>query len=170
MTTCRGGHAYSGLGRLVRRHHVVADQRLGHRAHVVIVNGGNRPPDRHPRWRSTGVVGAVGEFPGRQLLAEIVRQFRLLHPDVKLTPVPVPITSVHSCLLEGVVDVMWGTAPSAPLQIETRPLVELELFAVVPVCHPLADAVQVDADDFAELPIAYDAASIQPNGRPRSSC
>ena len=35
MTTCRGGHAYSGPGRLVRRHHVVADQRLGHRAHVV---------------------------------------------------------------------------------------------------------------------------------------
>ena len=105
-----------------------------------------------------GVVGAVGEFPGRQLLAEIDRRFRLLHPDVKLTPVPVPITSVHSCLLEGVVDVMWGTAPSAPLEIETRPLIELERFAVVPVRHPLADAVQVHVDDFAELPIAYDAA------------
>jgi len=103
------------------------------------------------------VVGAVGEFPGRRLLAEVGRQFRLVHPDLKLTYIPVPIPSVHSCLLEGVVDVMWGTAPSAPLGVETRPLVELERFGVVPVHHPLADAVGVDAADFAELPIIYDA-------------
>src|SRR4051812_10552955 len=64
-----------------------------------------------------GVVGAVGEFPERQLLTEVGRQFRLLHPDVRLTHVPVPISSVHSCLLEGVVDVMWGTAPGGPLEI-----------------------------------------------------
>jgi DNA-binding transcriptional LysR family regulator len=104
-----------------------------------------------------GVVGAVGEFPRRQLLTEVGRQFHLLHPDVKLTYIPVPISSVHSCLLEGVVDVMWGTAPDPSLAVQTRPLVELERFAVVPAHHPLADAVQVDAVDFAELPIAFDA-------------
>ena len=104
-----------------------------------------------------GVVGGLGEFPGRRLLAEVSRRFRLVHPDVALTHVPVPIPSLYSCLLEGMVDVMWGTAPSAPLGIETRPLVELERFGVVPVHHPLDGAAQVDAADFAELPIIYDA-------------
>ena len=45
---------------------------------------------------------------------------------------------------------MWGTAPTAPLAIETTPLVELERRGIVPACHPLADARQVLATDCAE--------------------
>lgn len=144
----------SGLTAAGRRFAVEAESLLA-AAHVA--RAAARAEPASPAIR-LGVVGAVGEFPGRRLLAEVGRHFRLVHPDLRLTPIPVPITSVYSCLLEGVVDVMWGTAPSAPLGIETRPLVELERFGVVPVYHPLADMVQVDAVDFAELPLIYDAA------------
>lgn len=109
--------------------------------------------ERVPPAVRLGVVGAVGEFPSANCLRQVGRELRLAHPGVRLVCVPVPVVAVHSCLLEGMVDVMWGTAPTAPLAIEISPLVELERRGVVPASHPLADAGQVLATDFAELPL-----------------
>jgi hypothetical protein len=39
--------------RHVDRHAGGADEHHGHEPYVVTVDGGNRPPTRHPRWRST---------------------------------------------------------------------------------------------------------------------
>jgi hypothetical protein len=48
LTTRRSRRLRSGREQRVRRHGGGADEPPGHRPSVVTVNGGNRPPDRHP--------------------------------------------------------------------------------------------------------------------------
>jgi DNA-binding transcriptional LysR family regulator len=102
-----------------------------------------------------GVLGRIGEWPERRQLAEVSRQFRRRHPDVRLVCRPVPYPAMHRCLLEDAVDVVWGAAAAAPAKLTVSPLGAAERIALVAASHELADSPEVRAADLVDLPMLY---------------
>jgi DNA-binding transcriptional LysR family regulator len=102
-----------------------------------------------------GVPGPIGDFPERRHLAELARRLTERHPDVRLVCRSVPMAATSACVVDGYVDVMWGTLSPAPSSVELSPLLELERIAVVPTEHDLAEARQVSAADLADRPLLY---------------
>jgi DNA-binding transcriptional LysR family regulator len=102
-----------------------------------------------------GVLGRIGEWPDRRQLAQVARQFTRRHPDVRLVCRPVPYPAMHRCLLEGAVDVVWGTAAAAPAKLTVSPLGAAERIALVAASHELADKPEAHAADLVDLPMLY---------------
>ncbi|MBZ4018033.1 LysR family transcriptional regulator [Streptomyces purpurogeneiscleroticus] len=100
-----------------------------------------------------GVLGRIGDQPSRYSLIRTAEQLRRHHPGVRLLCRSLPISAVYSCLLERAVDVVWGAVEDAPSGVLLHPLVSGDRFGIVSASHPLAEAPQVHAGEFGELPL-----------------
>jgi DNA-binding transcriptional LysR family regulator len=100
-----------------------------------------------------GVPGGFDHLPGQVLLAEVRRQLELHCPGVRLLCVALPLTAVHSSVLERSVDVVWGAFGESPSSLELVPAGEFFRVGVLPARHALADADSLCVADLIDLPL-----------------
>lgn len=103
-----------------------------------------------------GVPAGTGEFLFQVGLAAIVRSIRRSCPEASFTYREVPFPELDDCLTDGVVDVLWNSAPLRQPAAESLPLsVGCPLVGVVAAGHPLAGAGSVAVEEFCDEPMLY---------------
>jgi DNA-binding transcriptional LysR family regulator len=102
-----------------------------------------------------GVLGRVGDHPDRQMLEDAAGRLRQIYPEARLSCRGIPFTAMTDCVLERAVDVLCGVSEDWPTAVEVTPLVRFERLGVVPAQHDMAEADEVSAAEFAELPLLY---------------
>jgi LysR family transcriptional regulator for metE and metH len=81
-------------------------------------------------------------------LPELVRAYRLQHPDIDLRIEPAGSTEPIRSLLEGSVDIAVVARARAHPRVVMRPLLEDRVVVIVPPDHPLASHRTVSPHDF----------------------
>ena len=89
-------------------------------------------------------------------LAGAARDMRSESPGARLSAVPVPFGDINRVLHAHRVDVMLNACPMHVPGVVSEPLPVTEArVALVPPCHPLADASVVAAEEVAEYPMLF---------------
>jgi DNA-binding transcriptional LysR family regulator len=88
--------------------------------------------------------------------AAIARDVRLSYPEARFVFRQIPFAGLNASLPEGVIDVLWTSAPVHHSQVDSFPLrVTSGLIGVVSTRHPLAEAGSVAAAEFCEERILH---------------
>jgi DNA-binding transcriptional LysR family regulator len=95
-------------------------------------------------------LGYLSTF-GVRLIPELVKGFSALEPDLQFNLFEAPSPLLTKQLLNGEVDLCVSTELFDP-GLEWRPLFKEELFALVPVEHPLAARKSIELIDLADEP------------------
>ncbi len=95
-------------------------------------------------------VGYLSTF-GVSLIPELVKGFSVLEPDLQFSLFEGPSPLLTKQLLNGEVDLCVSTEPYDP-GVEWRPLFKEELFALVPMEHPLAARKSIELMELADEP------------------
>ena len=102
-----------------------------------------------------GVPGHLGDSPGIPELKVLSGLLRRTMPEVRLDCIGIPYPFMTQCLLQHRIDVAWTTSGIEHPDLESMPLTKAWRIGVVPVDHEFADAVALNVDDFAELPMLH---------------
>ena len=113
---------------------------------------------RHDQTHATfrlGVGGEVGAFPDAGRLAALATVLRHDVPGAVLRCYGVPFPQLATVLLRGIVDVMWNISPLRQPGLTSLPLEACGRVGIVHEDHPLADASEMSAEEFADYPMIY---------------
>ncbi len=99
---------------------------------------------------------------GYGLLPSIVERFRQLYPSIELELHEMPVSTQHTALLRGSIDVGLLRIQAAPAELEVIPIMEDPLVLALPARHPLAKRHKVGlksvaADPFVMFSTGYSA-------------
>ncbi len=95
-------------------------------------------------------LGYLSTF-GVRLIPELVKGFAALDPDLQFNLFEGPSPLLTKQLLNGEVDLCVSTEPYDP-GVEWRPLFKEELFALLPLNHPLAARKSIELIELADEP------------------
>lgn len=102
-----------------------------------------------------GVSGKVGDYPDRGRLSALAAELRREVPKAVLHCYGIPFSKLETALLWGMVDVMWNISPVLHSGITSLPLEACGRVGIVHEHHPLAEASEVSAEEFAGYPFIY---------------